>query len=142
MPETVRARDAVEGRLHRLALWGAALYVAAGAADAILTWHGLEGATGFEGNPFLRGTMDRIGIVPALMLEKAAVAALCYFVAWRLGRAIHRDEPWIWKIPMSPPVRRWMKRNDRWWIALAPIFAVAAAQAAAAASWIVLMFPN
>ena len=130
--------DRVETRLRRLALWGAALYLAAGSADAMLTWRGLGGASGFEGNPFLRTTMEHLGIIPALLLEKLAVAAVCYAIATRGGLAIHRNRPWIWKVPMSPPVRRWMKRGDRWWIALAPLFAVAAAQAAAALSWLVL----
>jgi hypothetical protein len=130
--------DPVPARLRRLAALGAALYAAAAGADAWLTWSGLRGSPGLEGNPFLRGTMERAGVVPALVVEKAAVGAAFWLLAVRVGAAIHRDDPWVRRVPMTPPVRRWMRAGDRWWTALAPLYGVALAQAVAAGLWLTL----
>ncbi len=130
--------DAVLARLRRLAALGAALYAAAAAADAGLTWAGLRGAAGGEGNPFLRATMTRLGVAPALLVEKGAVGLAFWWLAVRVGAAIHRDEPWVRRVPMTPPVRRWMRSGDRWWTALLPLYGVALAQALAAGLWLSL----
>lgn len=80
--------------------------------------------------------MARLGIVGALLIEKTAVGLACGLVALLMGPAIHRNDPWVWKVPMTPWVRRWMRRGDRSWTALIPLYGMVAAQALAAAAWL------
>lgn len=80
--------------------------------------------------------MESCGIGWALALDKAAVGLACWLIAVRGSAAIHAGEPWIWRIPMLAVVRRWMRSGDRSWIALLPLYGVAAAQALAAAAWL------
>ena len=129
--------DALLPRLRRLTHWGTLFYVLAASADSFLTWSGLGGDPRLEGNPFLRRAMETVGVGWTLAVGKGAVGLICWFIALRGASAIHHGEPWIWRIPMLPPVRRWIRAGDRSWIALAPLYAVAAAQALAAAAWLV-----
>lgn len=124
--------------LRSAANWGLLLYLAAALADAGLTHAGLDGSAAGEGNPFLRALMERVGIVPALAAVKGAVGLLFWKLALFYGAAVHNREPWIWRIPSLPPVRRWMRSGDRCWTALAPLYGVALAQALAAASWLLV----
>ena len=82
--------------------------------------------------------METAGVGPALVIEKTAVGLVCWLVAVHGAAAIHDAEPWIWKIPMLPPVRRWLQSGDRAWIALIPLYGTALAQALAAAAWLTL----
>ena len=127
-------------RLRHLAWLGFCLYAMTAAADALLTQAGLNGQPSMEGNPFVRWTMGRIGIGWALLLEKAAVGLACAFIALRAAPAIHRGDNWIWKVPMLPPVRRWMKSGDRSWIALIPLYGMVLAQACAVGAWLRLIW--
>ncbi|MDD5629957.1 MAG: DUF5658 family protein [Elusimicrobia bacterium] len=122
-------------RLRQFALWGVALYVLCAAADGVLTHYGLGDDTALEANPFVRWTMDRMGVTWALVLHKASIGLACSFIALRVGPAIHRSEAWIWRVPMLPPVRLWMRRGDRSWLALIPLYGMCLAQALAAALW-------
>ena len=120
-------------------LWFAvALYAAAASADAHLTLRGLGGDLALEGNPILRMAMAGIGTTPALVLHKLTTGAATAGLAHYGHRAIERKAPWIWRIPMTPWVRRWMQRGNRAWIAFIPICALIAAQLAAVACWLAL----
>lgn len=106
-----------------------------------MTAAGLDGDPGLEGNPLVRALMEAVGIAPALGLAKILTGLALWFVAVRLGRAIHDNEPWIEKVPTLPVLRRWLRSGDRCWIALIPLYAVAAGQLLAAGAWLWLRLP-
>lgn len=128
--QTLRARTAL----------GVAFYALAAGMDAFMTMTGLSGDPGLEGNAFLRALMAAIGIQPALALAKISAGLALWFVAARIGRAIHDEESWIEKIPTLPPLRRWLRSGDRCWVALVPLYCVAASQAFAACAWLWLRY--
>jgi hypothetical protein len=69
---------------------------------------------------------------------RLAIGAVTAFIASYGARAIRNSSEWIWKIPMTPPVRRWMQGGDRSWISRIPLHAAIAAQVFAVASWAAL----
>ena len=115
---------------------GIVFYAVAAGLDAAMTIGGLGSNPELEGNAFLRTLMAAIGIHPALALAKIAVGLALWLVAAWLGRAIHNEEAWIEKVPTLPPLRRWLRSGDRCWVALVPLYCVAAAQACAACAWL------
>jgi hypothetical protein len=117
---------------------GAALYALAAALDAAMTIKGLGGDASLEGNAALRSLMATAGIRPALALAKLSTGFALWSVAFWIGRAIHDEAPWIEKVPTLPVVRRWLRSGDRCWVALVPLYAVAAAQLFAACLWLSL----
>jgi len=122
--------------LRALTAVGLGLYTIAAGADAYFTREGLGGRPDLEGNPGLRALMEALGVGPALALAKIpAGLTLWFFAAW-IGRAIHDDARWIEKIPTLPFLRRWMRSGDRCWIALGPLYIVAAAQLCGAFAWV------
>jgi hypothetical protein len=122
-------------RARRLEL-GIALYALAAAADVAATLMGIGGNPALEGNPILRATMQWLGPAPGLVLQKAIIGAVAVGIAKVGEGAIRRGDPWIWRIPMTRWVRRWMRRGDRSWIAFIPLYAAALAQGIACASWL------
>jgi len=122
--------------LRALTAGGVAFYALAAGMDAFMTMNGLGSDAGLEGNAFLRALMGAVGIQPALALAKLSTALALWFVAARVGRAIHDDEAWIESVPTLPVLRRWLRSGDRCWVALVPIYAVAASQSLAACAWI------
>lgn len=121
--------------LRTLTVAGAVFYALASGADAFMTTAGLGGNPELEGNSFLRALMAAVGVKSALALAKISTGLALWFVAARVGRAIHDEESWIEKIPTLPVVRRWLRSGDRCWVALAPLYAVAVSQAFAACVW-------
>ncbi|MCR4294383.1 MAG: hypothetical protein NUW21_02525 [Elusimicrobia bacterium] len=119
--------------------FGAAFYCAAALADIRWTVAGIGGDLSLEGNPVMRGLMERIGSVPALFLGKAAVGLACFAIAKYGEPEIRRGAAWIDKVPSTRWARAWMKSGDRSWIAYVPLYGTAASQAAAALSWMILM---
>lgn len=126
--------------LRGLTAAGVAFYALAAGMDAFMTMNGLGSDPGLEGNAFLRALMGAIGIQPALVLAKLSVGLALWLIAARIGRAIHDDAAWIEKIPTLPVLRRWLRSGDRCWVALVPLYAVAASQALAACAWLWLKF--
>ncbi len=125
--------------LHRhLLAVGVALYAAAGTADIYVTLNGIGADLDLEGNPILRFTMGHLGFELGLLVQKTITAGFVIWVAVVLGHAIRTQAPWIWKIPASQWARDWVRRKDRSWIALIPLFAAASGQVFAVASWLVL----
>ena len=124
-------------RGHRLGL-GIAFYALAAAADVAVTLMGIGGNVALEGNPFLRGTMEWLGPAPGLVIQKGIIGAVAIGIAKVGEGAIRRGDPWIWRIPMTRWVRHWIRRGDRSWIAFIPLYAAAAGQSAACASWLAL----
>lgn len=124
-------------RGHRLGL-GIAFYTLAAAADVAATLMGIGGNAALEGNPILRGTMQWLGPAPGLVIQKGIIGAVAIGIAKVGEGAIRRGDPWIWRIPMTRRVRHWMRRGDRSWIAFVPLYAAAAGQTAACASWLAL----
>jgi hypothetical protein len=114
---------------------GAALYAFAAVADAVMTVRGLGGDLALEGNAGLRGLMERIGIVPALVVEKSVVALACLWIAWFVAPEIRRGASWIERVPSTPWARAWMRRGDRSWIAYIPLYGTALLQLFAALLW-------
>jgi hypothetical protein len=119
---------------HKLA-FGSAFYVLAAVADIRMTLAGIGGELGLEGNPVMRAVMAHFGLEAGLVLQKALVGAICFAIAKYGEREIKRRADWIWKIPSTKRTRAWMIRGDRSWIAYTPLYAVAASQLLAAASW-------
>jgi hypothetical protein len=119
---------------HKLAV-GSAFYALAAVADIVMTLVGMGGKLELEGNPVMRAVMAHFGLEVGLCLEKALVGVLCFVIAKYGEREIKRGADWIWKIPSTKWARAWMRRGDRSWIAYAPLYAVAASQLLAAASW-------
>ena len=126
--------------LRALTAAGVAFYALAAGLDVFMTMNGLGSDAGLEGNAFLRALMGVIGIQPALALAKISAGLALWLVAARIGRAIHDDAAWIEKVPTMPFLRRWLRSGDRCWIALVPLYAVAASQALAACAWMWLKF--
>jgi hypothetical protein len=126
-------------RRHKLGL-GAALYAAAALADAYMTLSGVGSDLQLEGNPLMRGMMERIGAELGLVTQKAAIGAATILIAVVGERAIRLRKPWIWRIPMTRWVRSWMRRKDRSWIAFIPLYAATMGQGFAALSWVALAF--
>jgi hypothetical protein len=118
---------------------GCALYVLAAYADIHWTLKGMDGALGLEGNVFLRGVMARFGIAGGLVLDKAAVGALCFVIAKYGEPEIKRGAAWIEKVPSTRWARAWMKSGDRSWIAYVPLYGTALFQLLAAAGWLVVL---
>lgn len=124
-------------RAHALGL-GVALYAAVALADTYMTLCGVGADLQLEGNPVIRGLMQQLGARMGLAAEKAVVGGCTILIAVVGERAIQRREPWIWKIPTTPCVRRWMRRKDRSWIAFIPLYAASIGQGFAVASWAAL----
>lgn len=122
-------------QLRGMARTGLILFLGAAAGDACLTYVGLAGNVELEGNPVMKEAMKAAGILPGMLLAKALTGLACWLIALFVGRAIHESREWIWKVPMLPAVRRWMKAGDRCWIALLPLYGVAFAQLVAAMMW-------
>lgn len=101
-----------------------------------MTSAGLGGNPELEGNAFVRALMTAVGIAPALALAKISTGLALWFAAARIGRAIHDNEPWIERIPTLPVLRRWLRSGDRCWVAVVPLYAVAAGQMFAAGAWL------
>ncbi|MCX5794013.1 MAG: hypothetical protein NTY77_00775 [Elusimicrobia bacterium] len=125
-----------EKRLRWIALGGLPLYAVFAAYDGVLTRDGIGQNLSLEGNPFVRWTMLRLGIGWALVVDKAVIGLSFALLALWLAPAIHRRDAWLWRIPMLPPVRRWMLSGDRAWIALIPLYGMSLAQALAAGVWL------
>jgi hypothetical protein len=119
---------------HKLG-FGVSLYAAAALADTLMTVKGMGGDLTLEGNPVMRAAMQALGVEAGLLVQKVAIGAITALIASRGAQAIQSRSEWIWKIPMTPPVRRWMQRGDRSWVAYIPLYAAIAAQAFAVASW-------
>lgn len=117
---------------------GLVLYALAAFADARATFAGLGGSTSLEGSPVMRAMMERFGIGVGLLLEKAGVGLLAAALAWFLEGEMKRRAPWIDKVPSTRAAREWVRSGDRSWVAYAPLYGAALAQALAAASWAVL----
>lgn len=117
---------------------GVALYAVVALADVIMTVRGMGGDLALEGNPIMRAAMGALGVEAGLLVQKVAIGALAAVIARRGAPAIRSRSEWIWKVPMTPWVRRWMQRGDRAWIAFIPLYAAIAAQAFAVASWAAL----
>ena len=126
------------GLRHHPLTVGIALYAVSGTADIYLTLHGIGANLELEGNPILRFTMGHLGFELGLLVQKAVTAAATIWIAVVFGRAIRTQAPWIWKIPASQRARDWVRRKDRSWIALIPLFAAAGGQVLAVASWLSL----
>ena len=126
-------RTEVAGRIAPIAL-----YAAAGTADIYVTLNGIGANLHLEGNPILRFTMEHLGFGMGLVVQKSVTAAVVIWIAVVFGRAIRTQTPWIWKIPASQWARDWMRRKDRSWIALIPLFAASGGQVLAVASWLSL----
>ena len=124
-------------RCHLLTI-GVALYAVSGAADIYVTLNGIGEDLDLEGNPILRFTMAHLGFELGLVVQKAATAAVVIWIAVMFGRAFRTQAPWIWKIPASQWARNWMRKKDRSWIALIPLYAAAGGQVLAVASWLSL----
>jgi hypothetical protein len=122
---------------HTLGL-GVALYAAVALADTFMTVKGMGGDLALEGNPIMRAAMETLGVEAGLLVQKIAIGAITALIAHFGAPVIRNRSEWIWKIPMTPPVRRWMQRGDRSWIAYIPLHAAIAAQAFAVASWVAL----
>ena len=70
--------------IDRLAIWAVVFYVMQ-VLDGVTTYIALK-LPGFkEGNPAVRWVMDRIGILPAIVIIKAFYIALMYFGARQMG---------------------------------------------------------
>jgi hypothetical protein len=123
---------------ERALLLGVTLYAAVALADGLLTLRGMGGDLELEGNPVMRAAMRALGLEMGLLVQKVAMGAVGAAVAYWGAPAIRKRSPWIWRVPMTPPVRRWLKRGDRSWIAFIPLYAAIAAQAFAVASWTAL----
>ena len=123
---------------HTLAI-GISFYLVSATADAWLTVIGMDGNLDLEANAILRYLMERLGVEPALVLQKLAVGVICVIVARHGKPAIKRKAKWIDHIPMFPRTRRWLASGDRSWIAYIPLYATAVAWALAAAIWAVLL---
>ena len=117
---------------------GVALYAAVALADTYMTLWGVGADLQLEGNPVMRGLMQQLGATMGLATQKAVIGGCTIVIAVVGERAIQRREPWIWKIPTTPWVRRWMRRKDRSWIAFIPLYAATIGQAFAVASWAAL----
>ncbi len=124
-------------RRHKLGC-GVTLYAAAALADTLLTLGGVGADLQLEGNPMMRGMMQQLGAEMGLVTQKALIGGGAIAVAVVGERAIRRQEPWIRKIPTTRWVRSWMRRKDRSWIALIPLYAATIGQVFAAASWAAL----
>ena len=126
-------------RRHALGC-GVALYMAAALADTYMTLAGVGVDLQLEGNPMMRGMMQRLGAGTGLGIQKALIGGAVIAIAAVGERAIRNQEPWVWKIPTTRWVRRWMKKKDRSWIAFIPLYAAIVGQGFAVASWIALPF--
>lgn len=124
-------------RRSRLAI-GASFFVLAAFVDARWTLAGLGGELSNEGNPVMRAVMARFGLETGLWLAKSLVGIACVLIAFRGEAEIRRKAGWIWRVPMTPWARAWMKSGDRSWIAFIPLYGAAAFQLLAAAGWAVL----
>ena len=124
-------------RRHRLGC-GVALYLAAALTDTALTLPGVGADLDLEGNPWIRWMMQQLGAGLGLATQKAAIGGGAIAIAVVGERAIQRNAPWIWKVPMTAWVRRWMRRKNRSWIAFIPLYAATLGQGVAVASWAVL----
>ncbi|MBI3563809.1 MAG: hypothetical protein HY079_01275 [Elusimicrobia bacterium] len=82
--------------------------------------------------------VERCGLTGGLAVEKAAVGVLAAALAWSLEGEMKRRAPWIDKVPSTRAAREWVRSGDRSWVAYAPLYGAALAQALAAASWLVL----
>jgi hypothetical protein len=115
---------------------GIVLYLSGAAADIYMTMAGMGNDLALEGNPLLRWAMARFGVEAGLGSEKLLILVLTVVLAGYGERCIRRQDPWIWKVPMTKWVRAWMRRKDRSWIAFIPLYATGLAQILAAASWL------
>ncbi len=122
---------------HRLGC-GVALYLAAALTDTAMTLQGVGADLDLEGNPLIRWMMQQLGAGLGLATQKAAIGAGTIAIAVVGEHAIQRNAPWIWKVPMTGWVRRWMHRQDRSWIAFIPLYAATLGQGFAVASWAAL----
>lgn len=73
--------------VDRLAIWAVVFYVMQ-IADGVTTYIALKLPGSKEGNPAVRWVMDRIGILPAILIIKAAYIVLMYFGAHTMGANI------------------------------------------------------
>lgn len=119
---------------RRLAV-GLGLYALGAVLDIRMTSAGIAGDLALEGNPVMRWMMARFGLEAGLWLEKALVGLLCVFIGKYGAPEIKRKSEWIWKVPMTPWARAWMKRGERSWIAYIPLYGTALFQGLAALSW-------
>ena len=127
-----RARDVARSAPF---LVGLIVYVIAASVDSAMTIRGMEGVLDREANPLLRSLMTQFGIIPALILGKSTILAISVAAALVAVPAL-RDKPdWLWKVPSTEVARRWVRSGDRSWVGYLPLFATAAFQALAAASW-------
>ena len=82
--------------------------------------------------------MQQLGAGLGLATQKAAIGGGAIAIAVVGERAIQRNAPWIWKVPMTAWVRRWMRPKNRSWIAFIPLYAATLGQGFAVASWAAL----
>lgn len=119
---------------HRLAA-GLGFYALGAIFDIEMTLTGIAGSLEREGNPVMRFMMARFGPEAGLWLEKSVAGLFCGLIAACGAPEIKRRAEWIWKVPMTPWVRGWMKRGERSWIVYIPLYGTALFQYLAALSW-------
>lgn len=124
--------------MRRPLLVGISLYALCAMADARETMLGLGNSPALEGSPVMRAMMERFGVAGGLLVEKALVGALAAALAAFLRVEMKRRAPWIDLLPTTRWAREWLRSGDRSWVAFAPLYGAALAQALAAASWAML----
>lgn len=72
------------GQFEDVVVWATIFYILQ-IADGVTTYIALKLPGSREGNPVIRWVMDRIGILPAIVMIKAAYIALMYFGARDMG---------------------------------------------------------
>ncbi len=117
---------------------GLSLYLLSASMDTFFTLQGLDGDISMEGNPVIRYMMVVFGPAGGLVVEKTLVFIIALFLAVVTAIGIEKKAAWVYSLALTQWTRNWMKQKKRRWVAFIPIYFVAAAQALAAASWIIL----
>ena len=93
MPYELQLMWAKWQMIDRVEIWAVVFYVMQ-IADGITTYIALKLPGSREGNPAVRWVMNKIGILPAILIIKAAYIALMYFGAVQMGA----DVVMLWSI--------------------------------------------
>ena len=81
------------GMFEDVVVWAWVFYLMQ-IADGVTTYIALKLPGSREGNPAVRWVMDRIGILPSILIIKAAYIVLMYFGARQMGA----DAVMLWSI--------------------------------------------